>query len=354
MKRAAILGGARGLIAAAALLAFAAPRARAEPTVTVAVNAGESGRVWKKVVMPAFPVQTGIHLDVFESPLPSTSIAQANGHPDFDAAMIATYAIPRLAQHDLLDELTPEDIPAIRKVPEKFWPRTPDGKLAGIPLYFSIYGIAYNTDLAKATDFQSWNDLLAPKWHGQISITRPIFLAPYDVTLFAKLNGGDDSHPDPGYRFIEKLAANSLNTYTSMASLSSQLSRGEVVAAPFYSSEVLSVKRSGNTGIGFVVPREGGLILSYFLGIPKGAPHRTEALKLLNTILDQQYEAGFAQEAGWWPMNPAVTLPPDLVKEMGGTQTDLMEHSYYPDWNVVGQNLEQRVHDVEAIIQKVH
>jgi putative spermidine/putrescine transport system substrate-binding protein len=341
--------GRMALVAGLLMLAGGVP---AQAQLIVAVNAGESSRIWRKIVVPAFKAQTGIEATIFESPLPSSSIAQANGQPDFDAAMIATYSLARLAQRNLLDELTPEDIPAIRKVPEKFWPRTPGGKLAGVPLYFSIYGIAYNTDMAKASDFQSWNDLLAPKWRGQISMTRPVFLAPYDATLFAKLNGGSDDNPRPGYDFIAKLAANSLNVYSSMASLEAQLARGEVVAAPFYSAEVMSVKRGGSTDIGFVVPREGGLVLSYFVGIPKGAPHRAAALQLLNAILDQAYQEGFAQEAGWWPMNPAVTLPPALVQEMGGTQSEMMARNYYPDWNVVGMALEQRIREVEDLIRK--
>lgn len=341
----------RSLTAAILLMLACADRAWAQQVVA-AVNAGESSRIWRKVVAPEFTRTTGIPLQVFESALPSTSIAQAAGNPDFDVAMIATYSMPRLARLGLLDELTPEEVPAIRTVPERFWPRTPSGKLAGIPLYFSIYGIAFNNTLANASDFESWNGLLAPKWKGQISLTRPLFLAPYDATLFAKLNGGDEHNPQPGYDFIRKLAGQALTVYTSMASLEAQLARGEVVAGPFYSAEVMSVRRGGANEISFTVPKEGGLVLSYFVGIPKGAPHRADALKLLNAILDQHYQQGFAQEAGWWPMNPAVTLPPALVKEMGGTQAEMMERNYYPDWNVVGANLEQRIRDIEELIRK--
>ncbi len=109
-------------------------------------------------------------------------------------------------------------------------------------------------------------------------------LAAYDLTLFAKLGGGDAAHVEPGYKFIRKLAADARSVYSSMATFESELSRGEVVAAPFYSAEITMQKRAGAPSIAFTVPKEGGLMLPYLLVLPAGAPRSAEALRFLEQV----------------------------------------------------------------------
>jgi putative spermidine/putrescine transport system substrate-binding protein len=320
--------------------------------VTIAVYAGLAEKTWQKVLAEPMAASGGVRIKVFGSALPAASVAQAEGHPDFDIALIAAYSAPGLVKRDLVQILTPDEMPAIRKVPERLWPRTPDGKLMGMPVYYSIYGIAYNTELAKPADFQSWTNLLDARWKGQVSMSRASFVAAYDVTLFAKLNGGDEQNVEPGYRFVEKLARNVLSVYTSMASLESQLGRGEVVAAPFYSNEVKSLRRSGVSNIDITIPKEGGLMLPYLLIIPKGAAHSEAAMRVLNAVVEPKYQIGFAQEAGDWPINPEVELPDALQHELGGSVQDMMARNISADWYVVGSHLEERTHRVEELIQK--
>ncbi len=195
--------------------------------LTVAVYPGIGEELWASLVK-AFTADTGQAARIFAPPLPAASVAQAAGHPAFDVALIAAYALPGLASRNLLQPVTPDTVPALRSVPEAYWPRAPDGTLTGVPVYFSLYGIAYNTDLASAKDFTSWNNLLDAKWRGQVPLNRPTMLAAYDLTLFAKLGGGDASHVEPGYEFIRKLAANAHSVYSSMATFESELVRGEV------------------------------------------------------------------------------------------------------------------------------
>jgi putative spermidine/putrescine transport system substrate-binding protein len=329
----------------------AATQAQTEKELVIATYAGLGSKLWRKVVAEPFTAASGIKTTVFESALPAASVAQSAGKPQFSAAIIANYSAPGLAQKNLIVELTPDDIPNIRQVPERFWPKTPSGTLMGVPIYFSYYGIAFNSELAKASDFQSWNNLLDAKWKGQVSMSRASFVAAYDVTLFSKLNGGSDENPEPGFAFVGKLARNVLTVYTSMASLHAQLGRGEVIAAPFYSNEIAMLKRSGVKNIDIVIPREGGMLLSYLLVIPKGAANIEAAKKLLNAMLEPQYQLGFSEGSGVWPMNVTISLPEPLQKELGGSVKDMMDRHYAPDWYVIGSNLEGRTRRVEEIIQ---
>ena len=248
-------------------------------------------------------------------------------------------------------ELTPEDVPNIRQIPEKYWVRTSSGKLAGVPIYFSYLGIAYNTDLAKPTDFTSWKDLAAAKWKDKISISRPVFVAAYDLTLYAKLAGGDENDIKPGIDLLSRIAQNALNVYTSMASVQAQLGRGEVVATPFYSTQVALLRRAGVTNVDITTPKEGGLLLSYVLAIPKGVKNLEGAKQLLNAAIKPDYQLRLA-EGGIWPLNPNAKLTPELEKSLGGTLENAMARNYAPNWYTVGKANPERTRLVEEIIEK--
>ena len=336
-----------------ALLLLAAPAAHAQSDMlTIAVYPGAGEQVWTSLVN-AFAAETGIKTRIFAPVLPAASIAQAGGHPGFDVALIAGYAAPSLYTQGLLQPLTPADLPTLEDVPTAYWPRTPDGILMGAPIYFSIYGIAYNTDLATADDFKSWNNLLDPKWQGQIPLNRPTMLASYDLTLFSKLNGGDEKNVEPGYAFIQKLAAHAHSVYSSMTGFESELARGEVTAAPFYSAEIAVQKRLGAPTIAFTVPKEGGLMLPYLLVVPKGAAHPADGEKFIDWMMKPKAQLQLVNDNGVWPMNSHVVLPAALEKELGGTVSDMMAHNFAADWYVIGMALAERTHRIEALIQQV-
>jgi putative spermidine/putrescine transport system substrate-binding protein len=334
---------------AALLLQATVAMAQSQPPLVIATYAGESARLWKQAVADPFTKETGIPTTIFESPLPSASVASAQGQPQFHAAILAAYQVPNVESQ--IVELTPDDVPNIREIPEKYWVRTSSGKLAGVPIYFSYLGIAYNTELAKAADFASWKDLAAPKWKDRISISRPVFVAAYDLTLYAKLAGGDENDIKPGVDLLSRIAKNALNVYTSMASVQAQLGRGEVVATPFYSTQVMLLRRAGVTNVDMTLPKEGGLLLSYVLSIPKGAKNLDGAKKLLNATIKPDYQVRLA-EGGIWPMNPNAKLTPELEKQMGGTLEDAMARNYAPNWYAVGKANPERTRLVEDIIEK--
>ena len=327
--------------------------AQGVPQVIIATYAGLGTALWKRIVTEPFTKETGVVADVFESALPAASVAQAEGRPQFDLALVAAYSVPGLIKRNLVELLTPDNIPGIRNVPERMWLRTPEGRLMGMPVYFGLFGIAYNTELAKPSDFSSWKSLLDPKWKGEISITRPNFLAAYDVQLYAKLGGGSETNLQPGYDFLRKLVPQTLNFYSSMASLEAQLERGEVVAAAFYANEIAMLRRKGSTEVAMRIPDEGGLILPYLLILPKGAAHPEAAKQLMNAIVEPRYQAAFAQESLVWPMNDKTPLPDGLRKEMGMSAEEAVARNISLDWWTVGSNLQAETYKIETMLQEM-
>ncbi len=350
MQLAALNKGRTRSVVAAAMLLLLSPGAVAQSPapLVIATYAGESAKLWKWAVAEPFAKESGIPTTIFESPLPSSSVASAQGQPQFHAAILGAYQVPNVEQQ--IVELTPEDVPNIKEIPEKYWVRTSSGKLAGVPIYFSYLGVAYNTDLAKPADFTSWKDLAAPKWKDKISISRPVFVAAYDLTLYAKLAGGDENDVKPGIDLLSRIAQNALNVYTSMASVQAQLGRGEVVATPFYSTQVALLRRAGVTNVDITTPKEGGLLLSYVLAIPKGVKNLEGAKQLLNAAIRPEYQLRLA-EGGIWPLNPNAKLTPELEKSLGGTLENAMARNYAPNWYTVGKANPERTRLVEEIIE---
>jgi putative spermidine/putrescine transport system substrate-binding protein len=321
----------------------------AQEKVVIASYGGNTAKLWNEEIAQPFQKATGIPTEIFESPLPAAAVASAEGKPSFQLAIVAAYSVPELVKAGKIQEITPEDVPNIKDIPERFWVKSPDGKLVGVPAYQGFYGIAYNTELAKASDFTSWKSLADPKWKGQISVSRAPFVAAYDLTLFSKLAGSDERDVSSGVPMLKEVMANVIGVYTSMASLQAQLGRGEVVAAPFYSTQIVQMRRDGVTNIDISLPEEGGLLLPYLLVIPKGATNLDGAKKLMNEAITAPYQQGLAK-GGVWPVNPKATLPPELEKEMGATLSDALDKNFSADWWVVGSDHANRTRMVEEIL----
>ncbi len=349
ISRRAVMAG--GLSLPVTMVAGTA-RAQQSAMVLIAVYAGQDVKLWDRVVAQPFNKDAPFKIEIFESPMPAVAVAQSAGAPPFNVALMNSAQAYDLHLKGLLTELTEADVPAIKSIPKSMWPMTKSGGILGVPIHFSLYVVAYNKDLAKASDFQSWNALIDKKWNKQVSLTRPAILARNDLTLFSKVFGGSDTNVEPGYDFIAKLVSNALNVYTSMASLMSQMGRGEVVAAPFFYDEVMHLHHQGVKNIDFVIPKEGALVIPYLVAIPKGAKNTDEAKKLLNALIEPKYQVPFLVESGLLPTNPSVPLSPEIEASLGGKLDTIMARNVTADWAVVAANLEARTRKVEEIINK--
>ncbi|WP_149537863.1 extracellular solute-binding protein [Siccirubricoccus phaeus] len=346
--RRSVLAGAATLLPAPLLLRAA--RA-ADGKVVMASWGGGGARMWREVFAVPFQKESGVETSVVEVPDPAAAVAAAQGRPQHNAIVAASYQAANLARRGLIEEFDEADLPAIQHIPEQYRIRNTAGKLLGMPIYFIYYGIAFNSTLARAADFASWHALKDRKWRDQLSITRPLFLGPYDLTLYAKLNGGDEANIQPGVPMLEAVAKNAISVYTSMASLQQQLSRGEVTAAPFYSGQIQMLRREGQKEVNITLPREGGLVLSYILSVPKGAQDKAAALRYLNACIAPEKQVGAAQ-SGYLPLAANASLPAALEAELGMTMAEVREKNWSPNWYTIAADLEQRIRLTEQIIDR--
>lgn len=347
IQRRTFLTGTASLLAAP----FVSKAKAAEGSVILASWGGGGAKVFRDYFAGPFTQETGIPVTVAEVPDPSAAIAAAQGQPQHNVIVAAAYQAGGLAQRGLLEELSEDELPNIRHVPEQYRVRDDQGRLLGMPLYFTYYGIAYNTTMAKPEDFASWEALADPRWKNQISITRPVFLAPYDMTLYAKIRGGDESNIEPGLPLLEGIAGNAVSLYTSMASLQQQLSLGEAIAAPFYSSQIQMLRKSGQADVDIVLPKEGGLVLSYVFALPKGAPDRAAALRFMNDAIDPKKQTGAATH-GYLPLADNVTLPAEVTSQLNLSMAEVRERNWAPNWHAVASKLDERIRLAQQIVEK--
>ncbi|MFC4270330.1 extracellular solute-binding protein [Sneathiella chungangensis] len=302
-----------------------------------------------KYVTDPFTEKTGIVAKVAEVPNTAGTVRSPNAS-QYNVVTVTYFESIAMADLDLLEEFEDSELPGVQNLPPELVVRNSAGKIVGIPTSFGYLGIAFRNDMATAADFASWNNLADPKWKGKLSITRPIYAAPYDLTMFAHANGGDANNVEPGMATLKGLIANSLTTYTSLAHMNTLLGRGEVIAVPYYSTRIWQMRRDGVTNLDIVIPKEGALMLPYAAVVPKGSSNRADTITYLEWLISAHSQKAMALATGSLPTNTTVILPPEFEQSIGMPMKELLAKMYVPDWKVVVANREERVDAVEQIM----
>ena len=334
------------LLAAAACLGTA--MAQNAPGVVMAAYGGGNGETWRESVGKPFTQATSIPVTISDLPNTEAAIRASAGNPQYNVAWVGYFQALSLYKDGLIETFDAARFPELRNVPDKYQLKTPDGKLIGIPIQFQYYGIAFNTSLVKASDFQSWTALADPKWKGKLAQAQAFVAASYDLPMFAKIAGGSVSNVEPGLPEFKKFTQNALTVMTSFAQGNTLLSRGEIVAAPFYSGRVRALKKEG-APVDITIPREGGVMLPYMLVVPKGAKNTDAFMSFLKFALEPASQLRMFDYSGYIPMNTLSKLSTQQVVELGSTLPELMSHLYQIDYWAQQRTMKSNTDIVEKI-----
>ncbi|MBS0539199.1 MAG: extracellular solute-binding protein [Proteobacteria bacterium] len=322
--------------------------------LTMAVWGGGGANTWREAFIKQFsPPGDGHSVKMVEVPNPAGALRSPAAANQYNLALVTYFEAIALSQAGLIETFTDAQLPGAADVDRKYLTKDKAGRLVGLPVYFTYYGIAYNTDLAKAEDFASWQGLADPKWKSKLSLTRPVYLAPYDSVIMAKAMGGSERDIDPGFKLLERIVPSVLATYTSLAHMNTLLTRGEVAAVPFYASRVWALRRQGATNVQIALPKEGVLMLPYVVVVPKGAKNLDKSLVWMNYIAGAEPQLRAALLDGWLPMNSKVKLPEELQKTLGRPYDEILKSLYSPDWTVIVERNEERVNRAEKLMSGV-
>ena len=180
--------------------------------------------------------------------------------------------------------------------------------------------LAYNTKKYGDNPPKSWADFFdVEKFPG----TRAMWNNPYHNLEIALLADGvppDKLYPldvDRAFKKLEALKPNITVWYTSGSQATQLLTDGEIEMMPFWNGRVSKVIDSGApVGLTF---NQGILALDCAV-VPKGAPNKELAMKVLNRLLAPDLQAAVTKEINYGPVNVKAfenaAIPADLAAKL--------------------------------------
>ncbi|MPV35552.1 extracellular solute-binding protein [Georgenia subflava] len=192
--------------------------------------------------------------------------------------------------------------------------------------------IMYN-DAALSEDEapQDWDDLLDPKWEGEI-IIRDVAASGTMRSIYSAMiqqQSPDGSDPEPGYEWLRQLDANTGEYAANPADLYLKLSREQGTVSAWNLQDILIQSETQNMPFGYVMPESGAPVLVDGLGVVNGG--NTEAAELFVEFL---YEDDLrAQLAEDFFQIPAVEIEsePEWLANLDLNPMDV-------DWDVIGEH----------------
>src|SRR3990172_7143088 len=163
-------------------------------------------------------------------------------------------------------------------------PFTSDG--TRVPAFVIHFGILVNTELVKPADEpKSWNDLLLPRWKGQILAddVHPVGSG----SLFFQATYGK-----LGREFHEKLAAQDPSFTRDPRGSQRRVARGEYPI--FLPSSLAAMKELEGLPLKTVVPSEGAVYVLYQTAVFKNAPHPNAARLFMDFLLGDEAQSIYA------------------------------------------------------------
>lgn len=273
-----------------------------------------------------------------------------SGHSGFDAVMMVSYYVPRLAKAGALQKIDKSKIPNWVKLDpvrmQALASIDPDNNYAYPYTEISV-GIGYNKQkieeiFGKDFEFKSWDDLFKSENASKLKQCGIAVLdSPIEIISTAMHYLGKDPTSEKASDYKEaqelltKFAANV--AYFHSARYINDLASGEICAAIGYSGDILqATERAKVSGKGvdikYVIPEEGSPYWFDCWTIPVNADHYDAAHTWFNFLMDPKVSSSISNETRYiLPVKEAIeTLDPELRHNPSVViPADKMEKMYF-------------------------
>ncbi|HET7616062.1 MAG TPA: spermidine/putrescine ABC transporter substrate-binding protein, partial [Bacillales bacterium] len=239
-----------------------------------------------KSIIKGFEKKYGV--DVVYSTYASNSEMLAklrSGTVPYDLVVPSDYYVKRMAEHGLLQKIDMKNVPNFKNISDQ-WKDLPfdPGNQYSVPYMYGTTGIAYNKK--KIDKPTSWKALWNPKYKGHVIMLKAAGEA-FNVPL--QLLGNDVSKPkDISKQELKKAGGKLKDLASNVLAYDStpapQLVTGEAWIADAYSGAAAKAWKK-NPDIGFVLPKEGGVIWMDNFAIPKTSKNPYTAEVFINYLL---------------------------------------------------------------------
>lgn len=234
-----------------------------------------------------------------------------DGNPGYDVIVPSNDCLERLHAAGALTELDHAKIPNLANIEPRFAnPPFDPGRKVSVPYTWIVTGIGYRKSKVDGVP-DSWKWVLdSDRYKGRIALLAE---AGELFQIGAKYLGLPANTADPAT--IARVQALLIKQKPNIATFHDDngqdlLLAGDVDLVIEYNGDIAQVMRE-DKDLDFVVPREGGIIASDSLCIPKGAPNPDLAHAYINFVLDAHNGAHIAETIRYpTPNKAALALMP--------------------------------------------
>lgn len=295
-----------GATAAAFTVSACSPGGGSAPAGATKIEGGEGNKLafynWDTYIgettLADFKEATGVEVDMTLFASNDELFAKfAAGNPGYDVIVPSNEFVTRMADSGMLQELDHAKIPNMKNLLPEFQDADFDkGRKYSMPYTWLVLGIGYRKSAMKGgVKPDSWKVLFdSDEYKGRISLlseSADLFRLGFKY-LGKSVNGGTPEMIKQVEDMLIKQKANIKNFHSDDGQ--DLLLSKEVDIVLEYNGDIAQ-KQTEDPDLDFVVPKEGSLINSDCLCIPKGAPNPNNAHAFINFLLDGQNGAEIAK-----------------------------------------------------------
>lgn len=200
-------------------------------------------------------------------------------------------------------------------------------------------GVAYNLQkVSKEEAPKNWNDLLNPKWKGQIVMTDPGTAGTTKYAVGALIES--DKY---GKAFFEKLKANGTELQSGTTATHNQIAAGAYKVGMCLDYVTQNLKSKGST-IEFVYPEKDIISIYSPIALVKGAKNEENGKKLYDFILSKEGQEVLVE-------NNMLSVRKD-VKQKNVTIEEIAKNAMKVDLEKLAANANNVLDEFDAIFKK--
>ena len=293
-------------------------------------------------VIAQFEKETGIKVNYATYDDNETMYAKlrASKNAGYDIIEPSSYYVQRMAREGMLEKLDKTKLPLYGNLDPDFAHPSydPNGQYS-LPYMWGITGIFINDQYYDPKSITSWSQLWDKKYYNRISLLddpREVFSIAL-LTLGYSVNDQNPQHLEQAYERIKLLLPN-IKMFNSDAIPSIFIDEDSTLGMA-WNGDIFKAQQE-NSHLNFVFPKEGFVIWTDNLAIPKNAPHLANAYKFLNFMLRGDVSEQATLDYGYATANSAsrkllpasirnnpIIFPPEDVMKRGQFQADVSDNA---------------------------
>lgn len=253
----------------------------------------------------------------------------SSGNLGYDIAVPTLFFVEMLAKEGMLEKIDKENIPNLKNLDPAHTGTfaDPDNEYT-VPYLWGSVVIAVNKDLVKK-DVKGYEDLFDPEFKDNLVMPEDS-RASIGAMLAIKgypINSTDEKQIKEAGELLKELKPN-IKAFDG-DNPKGLLISGEVKAGIMYNAEAALAKRE-NPNIEIIFPEEDSFLWQDDFVIPKDAPHKENAEKFINFILEPEISKQISEDYPYGnPNKEAVKLLPENIQEEMSIPKEFFDRSEY-------------------------